>query len=189
MGKNPSLELSKSNTSVQCDSNKLVSTLVENEIISYPRMELTLNNVKSENIASDKIIITPNSINGNFKKLGEKFYFGRSGNKFKGKFLSVNAPFTSKASNTTLSSYGSIQNDYEFNDERIGPRQFDITYNKDKNNFYVTDNRKGSGLFVKIKKSVRIVQDIIASFCAVHMILQVENERKIIIIIFSKYRE
>lgn len=182
--KNENSDFNKSNT-VMPSIGKSFTSQAE-EIIPYPRVEFTLKNVKSENVLNEKIILTPNSINGVYKKLGDKFYFGRTGGKLKGNHLTVNVPFSSKASNTSLGSIGNVPNDYDFKDESIGPRQFDITYIKEKNKFFVTDNRRGTGLFVKIKKNITIVQDIIASFCAVHMILQVENERKLIFN-FSKF--
>ena len=50
-------------------------------------------------------MITPNSINNQLKKLGEKFIFGREN------------PKTTKT------------NHFNFNDDTIGIRQFEISYN------------------------------------------------------------
>lgn len=125
-------------------------------IVKFPRLELTVSSAK---YLDDKkvIVVTPNSINNKLKKLGERFYFGRE------------------------DKYSNKQNDFNFNDESIGVRQFDLSYNKEKNKFYVVDNKRGTGLFVKIKTKIAVSQDMIVSFCASHMILQIENDRKIII--------
>jgi hypothetical protein len=127
--------------------------------ISYPKLELEVYNSKSNQI-TDRIVITPNSITSSqgasIKALNDKFYFGR---------IPVGG------SNLTNN-----KNDYNFSDDSIGNRQFEISFKDDK--FYVIDNKKGTGLFVKIKDEVMVDHDMIVSFCASHMILQVENEKQ-----------
>jgi len=40
--------------------------------------------------------------------------------------------------------------------------------------FYISDNRLGTGLFIKVKNKLMIKQDIIVSFCSTHMIIQLD---------------
>lgn len=61
-------------------------------------------NTKSQN-GDGSCVITPNSINNEVKKLGEKFYFGKDDPK------------------------AIKKNHFNFNDESIGVRQFEIAYN------------------------------------------------------------
>lgn len=74
------------------------------KIIKYPRVEFVITNSKVPE-EKDSCIITPNSINNQLKKFGEKFYFGRED-------LRSSKP-----------------NHYNFKDESIGIRQFEISYN------------------------------------------------------------
>lgn len=136
-------------------------------LIKYPRMEIVLVNSKLNNANTDKIIITPNSINGVIKKMGEKFSFGRNaGNTGPSSLLG------------SLTTFAGKTNDYNFIDESVGPKQFEIGYSKEKEKFYIVDNKRGTGLFVKIKQKIMVTHDMIVSFCASHMILQVEPESK-----------
>jgi len=124
------------------------------DLIPFPKLEISITMSKN-NSESEKIILTPNSINNVIKKTNEeKFYFGRQ---------------TSKSSGTKI-------NDYNFIDESIASRQFEVTYNKEKSKFFVVDNKKGTGLFVKINNKITIDHDMIVSFCATHMLLQVQKE-------------
>jgi hypothetical protein len=110
--------------------------------ILFPRLEITA--FSNKNIEEKKLItVTPNSINNQLKKIGDKFCFGRGD-----------------------------RNDYIFKDESIGPKQFEISYNS--GNFYIVDNKKGTGLFIKIKDKIIVDHDMIVSFCASHMILQLD---------------
>jgi len=79
-----------------------------NHNLQHPQLELTITSTKTL-ATSEKILLTPNSINGVPKKLGEKFYFGR---------------LMHSSSNKT--------NDYNFTDESIAGRQFEISFNKEK---------------------------------------------------------
>ncbi len=72
------------------------------EIIKLPRLELNCLGSRDEGECM-KIYITPNSINGNIKK-GERFTFG--------------------------SVSDNIKNDYNFPDDIIGNKHFEITYDK-----------------------------------------------------------
>ena len=128
------------------------------------------------NLNNETIVITPNSINDTIKKLGDKFIFGRNTNVMQGGQNSLIGNFPNFSSTTSLTSK---PNDYNFTDESIGPKQFEISYNKEKNKFFVVDNKRGTGLFVKVKQNVVVDHDMIVSFCASHMILQVEPECKI----------
>ena len=108
--------------------------------------------------------------------MGEKYLFGRS----TGSSQHVtNALIGNNPAYASLNSMGSPKpNDYNFNDDSIGSRQFEISYNTEKGKFFIVDNKKGTGLFVKIKNFVVVDHDMIVSFCASHMILQVESEGK-----------
>ena len=148
--------------------------LREKNLIPYPRIEMSIVNSRFNIPSTEMVIITPNSLNGTIKKMGDKFIFGRH-------VGTSNIASSMMASLPTFLSSTSLNhrpNDYDFTDETIGPRQFEITYTKDKNKFYVVDNKKGTGLFVKVKQSVVVDHDMIISFCASHMILQVEPECK-----------
>jgi len=46
----------------------------------------------------------------------------------------------------------------------------------EKGKFYLVDNKRGTGLFIKIRKKICVDHDMIVSFCASHMILQLEGE-------------
>ena len=143
-------------------------------MISYPRLEFSVMNTRLNNLPTEKIILTPNTINGSLRKIGEKLFFGRTPpatlKKYPSTHLGLNMPrFSSTSLNTR-------PNDYDFSDESIGPRQFEISFVKEKEKFYVADNKRGTGLFVKIKQSVIVDHDMIVSFCASHMILQIESE-------------
>lgn len=138
----------------------------DKEVILYPRIEMIVMNSRANEQGHDKIIITPNSINGVMKKLGDKFAFGRNSglNSLPNSLLG------------SLPSFVGKMNDYNFLDESIGPRQFEISYSIEKGKFFIVDNKRGTGLFVKIKQKVVVDHDMIVSFCASHMILQEEPE-------------
>jgi hypothetical protein len=121
-------------------------------IIKYPKLEITVTSAKNPN-EERLITVTPNSINGCIKPIGYKFYFGKE------------------------DKYSNKKNDYNFNDETVGARQFEISFNQDKNKFFIVDNKRGTGLFVKIKNKIAVDHDMIVSFCASHMILQTEIDR------------
>ncbi len=151
--------------------------LRDREIITIPRLELGIINTRTNSPTNEKIIITPNSINGQVRKVGDKFLFGRTASVGTALNPSVQGGISlaPKFSSTSLIHR---PNDYDFSDESIASRQFEMTYSKEKNKFYVVDNKRGTGLFVKIKQSVVVDHDMIVSFCASHMILQVESECK-----------
>lgn len=67
-------------------------------------MEFLISNSKNPNEKS-VCVITPNSINNEVKKMGEKFYFGKDDPK------------------------AIKKNHFNFNDDSIGVRQFEIAYN------------------------------------------------------------
>jgi len=146
----------------------------DKNIILYPRVELTFSNSKNGSQNSEIVTITPNSLNGEVKKIGEKIQFGRSVRQAK-LASSMMASLPTFLSSTSLNNKS---NDYNLSDESVGPRQFEIIFKKDKGKFFIVDNKKGTGLFVKIKQGVVIDHDMIISFCASHMILQVEPECK-----------
>ena len=143
-----------------------------------PRLELSIMNTRLNNATTEKIIMTPNSINGSVRKTGDKFLFGRTASMGTGLNPSIQGGIQGMMPKFSSTSLNHRPNDYDFSDESIGPRQFEISYSKDKNKFYVVDNKRGTGLFVKIKQSVVVDHDMIVSFCASHMILQVESECK-----------
>jgi hypothetical protein len=78
-------------------------TVPENLIIKSPRLELITTNSKNEK-EQQLIVVTPNSINGVVKKTGEKFLFGRNDPRMK--------------------------NDFNFFDDSVGMRQFELYYDK-----------------------------------------------------------
>jgi hypothetical protein len=113
---------------------------------------------------NEKIILTPNSINGNIKTSDENFTFGSN----------VGFPYS-----YTQSNYAPI--DFSFDDESMAYSQFEIKFNKQRGKFYVIDNKKGTGIFARINKKFHIDRDVIISFCSCHMILQVTADRKMYI--------
>ncbi len=145
---------------------KEISYNRDSEIIKFPKMEIYLVNSKLVCITNEKIIITPNSINGVIKPIGEKFTFGRSA----GLQLLPGS----------LQSVGVKQNDYNFSDDNIALKQFEAYYSEESKKYYIVENKGGTGLFVKIKNKTIIDHDMIISFCASHMVLQVESESMII---------
>jgi hypothetical protein len=146
-----------------------------NELIKYPRLEIFLSNSRSTISTGDKIILTPNSINGNLKRLGDKFLFGRNSGNLSGSLVG----------NRSTQAGTSKANDFNFSDESVGSKQFEISYNKDSTKYTIVDNKRGTGLFIKIKQKNVIKQDMIVSFCASHMILQVENDCNLLYLIFK----
>jgi len=144
------------------------------EIIKFPRMEITVMHARTNPLNStDKIILTPNSINGLIKKSGEKFVFGRNSlpNSNANANFNASSPIVNIVQNQT-----NRLNDYNFtDDDSISLKQFEISYNKERNLYSVVDNKRGSGLFLKIKQKI-IDHDMIVSFCATHMIIQLESE-------------
>jgi hypothetical protein len=152
--------------------------LRDREIISIPRLELGIINTRTNSPTNERIVITPNSINGQVRKVGDKFLFGRTSSVGTALNPSIQGGIATLAPKFSSSSLNHRPNDFDFSDESIGARQFEISYSKEKNKFYVVDNKRGTGLFVKIKQSVVVDHDMIVSFCASHMILQVESECK-----------
>lgn len=71
-------------------------------------MEFIISNSKNPEEKS-VCVITPNSLNNEIKKMGEKFYFGKED------------PKSTK------------KNHYNLNDDSIGVRQFEIAYNNGNN--------------------------------------------------------
>ena len=65
------------------------------------------------------------------------------------------------------------QNNYNFEDRNMGLRQFEISYNSEKLKYYILENKRGTGTFVKIKNKLVVNRDMIISFCSCHMVLQV----------------
>jgi hypothetical protein len=82
---------------------------VDGVLIKTPRLELQTINSKNEK-EQQFITVTPNSINNVIKKPGEKFLFGRNDARMK--------------------------NDYNFYDDSVGVRQFEVIY--DKSNYCIT---------------------------------------------------
>lgn len=64
-------------------------------------------------------------------------------------------------------------NDCVLPDSNLAGKQFFVFYNETTSKFNVLDNLSGTGLFVKIENSLIINHDMIVSFCADHMYLQV----------------
>ncbi len=126
----------------------------ENTVVEYPRLEMKIENPRSPAEIST-IIITPNSINGATKKIGEKFFFGGTG------------------PNKT-----NPNNDFNFGDDTVNPKQFEISFLPEKNKFILQENPQGSGTFVKIKSKLVINKDYVLSFCSCHMHLQVKQDGK-----------
>lgn len=139
-----------------------------------PKVEFFISNSKNSNERAI-CVITPNSINNDVKNMGEKFYFGKDDQK------------------------GIKKNHFNFNDDSIGFRQFEIAYSAgivylhkliklEKGRFFLVDNKRGTGLFIKIRQRILVDHDMIVSFCASHMILQLEGDsiinRKFLIIFF-----
>ena len=46
----------------------------------------------------------------------------------------------------------------------------------EKGKYFLVDNKRGTGLFIKIKNKICVDHDMIVSFCASHMILQLDGE-------------
>ena len=67
----------------------------------------------------------------------------------------------------------SKDSDCELNDTNLAPRQFFVYFDSDSKKFSAIDNISGTGLFVKIEDNIIINHDMIVSFCADHMYLQV----------------
>jgi hypothetical protein len=76
---------------------------IDNVLIKTPRLELQTMNSKNEK-EQQLISVTPNSINNVIKKQGEKILFGRNDARMK--------------------------NDFNFYDDSVGVRQFEILYDK-----------------------------------------------------------
>lgn len=133
------------------------------KIINSPRLEMTLIDHRGFMIKNQKIILTPNSINGIIKISDQdKFFFG------------------SNDDNTLSDSGGKSTNiDFNFNDKSMANLQFEIIYDKERNRFLVSDNIKGTGIFAKINKNMKVDRDLIISFCSCHMILQISEDSKI----------
>jgi hypothetical protein len=87
----------------QTKENSETRNETEGTLIKSPRLELLTTNSKNEK-EQQLIIVTPNSINNVIKKTGEKFLFGKNDLKMK--------------------------NDYNFYDDSVGVRQFEITFEK-----------------------------------------------------------
>jgi hypothetical protein len=124
---------------------------------------------------SDYIVITPNSINGNKKILGDRFNFGSKKN------LSGYSSQSNRNSQNFINEV--TTNDYYFEDQSMAYRQFEILYNPEKSKYYILDNKRGSGTFLKIRNRLVVNKDMIISFCSCHMVLQVFNDG-----IFNKYK-
>jgi hypothetical protein len=142
-------------------------------------MELQITNQENAFEESQSIVVTPNSINGVKKNLGERFYFGSK------RSSSENLPFNSESSNSFKNSQNSMNecdmtNDYNFDDPSMAPRQFEISYNTEKSKYYILENKKGTGTFLKIKQKLPVNRDMIISFCSCHMVLQVLPDGKIL---------
>jgi hypothetical protein len=125
-------------------------------LIYYPRLQLTITNSKYPTKV-DEVHITPNSINGVIKKTRNKFIFGRSQKK----------PLKSNKN------INELVVDYECDDDMMSNHQFEISFSPETKSFYIIDNKKGSGVFIKIKSKLIIESDSIFSFCSTHMIVQI----------------
>jgi len=150
------------------------------ETIEYPRLELQITSQENAFDESQSIVITPNTINGVKKNFGERFFFGSR------RSSSDNLPFNSDSSNSIKNSQFSISesdstNDYYFDDTSMASRQFEISYNSEKSKYYILENKKGTGTFLKIKQKLPVNRDMIISFCSCHMVLQVSPDGKKII--------
>lgn len=114
-------------------------------------LKLKVCNARNLSHVYDKIKITPNSLSSSngVNCIKDRFVFGK-----------VNS---------------NKSNDYGINDESIALKQFEVFYKDEK--FYVLDNKKGTGLFVRVKEKLTIDRDMIISFCSSHMIVQVESDK------------
>ena len=133
------------------DDDRVLSPLLRT-----PKLKLSLF-TNSQSIIIDEITITPNTIkpkSGGIvtKSLNYKFCFGHDNDC-----------------------------DYILNDANVAPKQFFIFYNPSTSKYNALDNLSGTGLFVKILRPIEIFREMIVSFCADHMYLQVikkENNTK-----------
>ncbi len=53
----------------------------------------------------------------------------------------------------------------------IKVKYYNLAYSK----YYIADSKLGTGLFIRVKKCVKIKQDIIVSFCQKHMLIQLDS--------------
>lgn len=166
--------LNKEHASNEQDINKKSE---ENILLQYPRLELQIFNPDITGENSDYILITPNSINGNKKNFGERFYFGSK--------RSVSGNSDSSQSNRNSQNFlnDTSWNDYNFEDQIMASRQFEISYNIEKSKYYILEHKKGTGTFLKIRNRLVVSRDMIISFCSCHMVLQILNDGKIILYI------
>ena len=130
-------------------------------VINFPRLEICVKYSTESDVNTNPIIITPNSINGKIKCSENRFLFG-----------------SSEGLKSSLSYCKFADIDYYFNDETMAFIQFEIRYIETNKKFLVCDDKKGTGLFVKITKRFVISREVVISFCSCHMILQLQNTRK-----------
>lgn len=128
------------------EDNQASTREVVVENTNYPVLHLIVKGKSGED--KESIIITPTSINGVVKKLGEKFFFGRRNLVAKRKV-----------------------NDYSFDDETLSSKQFEILYKPEENGYFVADFKKGKGLFVRIRHKVLLDKAYIFTFCSVHILV------------------
>jgi hypothetical protein len=134
---------------------------------------INLENTREE---LEHILITPNSINGLKKNLGDKFYFGSKRN-------SIGISDSSQSNkNSQICTNRTSDNDYDFEDPSMTSRQFEISYNPVKSKYYILEHKKGSGTFLKIRNKLVVNRDMIISFCSCHMVLQILDDGKIYLI-------
>lgn len=68
------------------------------------------------------------------------------------------------------------QNDYNFDDDKIAPRQFEIIYVPEQKKFFFRDLEKSTGIFIRINKSIEVDRELIVSFCNNHFSLNVSQQ-------------
>jgi len=75
-------------------------------------------------------------------------------------------------------SKSNLPNDFNFPDEeKIGERHFEITYDEETDGYYCKD-LFGSGLFIKIKEEFQLRNNSIFSFVSSHILVKIPNEAK-----------
>lgn len=161
---------------------------------SAENLSITINNIPHKpeafpysnylNNSTTKINITPPSSTNiptkiEFPKAIFKFYNNSKSNLLEEISLTPNS--LTKTDGTVLIqpkyhkfSFGnSKDNDCELTGANLADKQFYVYFDSDSKKFSAIDNIAGTGLFVKIEDNIIINHDMIVSFCADHMYLQV----------------
>jgi hypothetical protein len=131
------------NNTATCCSKDKIKT-----IIRYPKLKLSFYS-NTQFTLLDEVHLTPNTLYRRereplIKDSGHKFSFGYS-----------------------------KDNDCALSDPNIAAKQFSVYYDSSTCKFVAVDNISGTGLFVKVTDKLIINHDMIVSFCADHMYLQV----------------